>query len=89
MDEVDKKLTERIEMLLLDINEPYLGIDISLAACLLLELFQTVLEEREKKAVKYHQIMGATDWLKNRYGLQDDDLLNAGEVEELFTRLYR
>lgn len=44
-------------------------------------------EEAKKRLIKeYKPILNdmyATDWLRNDYGLSDDDTLNAGEVEEL------
>lgn len=47
-----------------------------------LTIEEEVKKERERK-IKYNRIMGATDWLKNQYGLEDNDVLTAAEVEEL------
>lgn len=35
------------------------------------------------KVVKVFHIIGASDWLRNIWGLDDNDVLSAGEVEEL------
>jgi hypothetical protein len=43
----------------------------------------TVSVNQTDKTKIYDEIMGATDWLRNVYGLNDDDTLTAAEVEEL------